>query len=123
MNPNLSEFAATCDEAYSLAVTENRQLKDATRAPDPKLRERRELLLKRLNDVLPQLKAYQPAHLTADAKVEVARLRERILQTLHLSRENEQLLLRGSLQRPAPQQPAPPPPSGAAAKAYGQRQQ
>lgn len=118
MNPNLSEFAATCDEAYALHLAENRELKANGRTADPKLRERRELLLQRLHTVLPALQDYRPNHLTSDAREEVARLRERILQTLHLSRENEQLLLRGSLQRPAPAKPSPAASPQTAARAY-----
>lgn len=118
MNPNLSEFAATCDEAYALHLAENRALKAGTPSQDPALRERREQLLERLNTILPALKDYRPAHLTSDARAEVARLRDRILQTLHLSRENEQLLLRGSLQRPTPTAPVTPPNPSAAAKVY-----
>lgn len=121
MNPNLSEFAATCDEAYSLALAENRQLKEQGLAAAPELRARKEALLARLNTVLPDLHDYRPSHLTSDARAEVARLRERILQTLHLSRENEQLLLRSSLQRPAPTQALPPPAPKVAARAYQSR--
>lgn len=124
MNPNLSEFAATCDEAYSLALAENRQLKENGTRPDPETRQRKEALLERLNKALPALKDYRPNHLTSDSKAEVARLRERILQTLHLSKENEQLILRSSLQRPNTPPTAPsPPPTNAAARAYGQRPQ
>ncbi len=119
MNPNLSEFAATCDEAYSLHLAENRALKAGNHFNDPQLRERRETLLERLNTVLPALHDYRPNHLTSDARAEVARLRERILQTLHLSRENEQLLLRGSLQRPATATAVAAPPVATAARAYG----
>ncbi len=118
MNPNLSEFAATCDEAYALHLAENRALKAGTHSQDPHLRERREHLLERLNTVLPALHDYRPNHLTSDARAEVARLRERILQTLHLSRENEQLLLRGSLQRPAPAVASVAPSPTVAARAY-----
>ncbi|WP_221029970.1 hypothetical protein [Actomonas aquatica] len=119
MNPNLSEFAATCDEAYALHLAENRALKAGSHAENASLRERRETLLERLNTVLPALQEYRPNHLTSDARAEVARLRERILQTLHLSRENEQLLLRGSLQRPQPTVAPKPPPASTAARAYG----
>jgi hypothetical protein len=119
MNPNLSEFAATCDEAYSLSLAENRHLKETGRPPADDLRTRKETLLNRLNTILPTLHEYRPNHLTSDAREEVARLRERILQTLHLDRENEQLLLRGSLQRPGTTRVThTPPPTSAAARAY-----
>lgn len=118
MNPNLSEFAATCDEAYRLSLAENRHLKETGRAPAGDLRDRKQALLQRLNEVLPALHDYRPNHLTSDARAEVARLRERILQTLHLDRENEQLLLRGSLQRPAATTPPPTAAPAVAARTY-----
>ncbi|MCC5024631.1 MAG: hypothetical protein J6386_18365 [Candidatus Synoicihabitans palmerolidicus] len=118
MNLNLSEFAATCDEAYRLALAENRQLKTSGTSPNAELMARKETLLARLNTGRPALAAYKPSHLTSEARAEVARLRERILQTLHLSRENEQLLLRRSLSRPTPTRQTPPPLPGIAARAY-----
>ena len=119
MTPQISEFAATCDEAYSVALAENHHLKDTGWTPDPEIRARKEELLARLNKVVPALHDLKVSHLTTDARREVARLRERILQTLHLDRENEQLLLRGSLQRPGAVPIAPPAtPPARAARAY-----
>ena len=119
MNQPLSEFSATCDEAYSLALAENQHLKHAQQAPDGILRGRKQELLARLNKALPALHDMKASHLTADARKEVARLRERILQTLHLDRENEQLLLRGSLMRPGAAVPtAPATHPASAARAY-----
>ncbi len=108
-----------CDELYQLALEENRFLKQQQRVPDAALLDRKRALLGRLDTSLQALKSggETPPPLRPDSarKEIVEKARSKILQILHLDRENEQLLLRYSLgSRVAPVANLPaasPPPS------------
>jgi hypothetical protein len=90
-----------CDELYQLALEENRFLKQHQRVTEPGLLDRKRDLLSRLDASLAALKAGagEPPPLRPDParKDIVEKARAKLLQILHLDRENEQLLLRFSL--------------------------
>lgn len=108
----LQNHLALCDELYQLALEENRFLKQQQRTPDAPLLDRKRALLARLDESLSALKATpQPSTGSPDRKTIVEKARGRILQILHLDKENEQLLLRYSLgMRPAQAVAVAPPP-------------
>jgi hypothetical protein len=112
-----------CDELHQLALEENRFLKQNQRVPDAALLEKKRALLVRLDESLSAIKAGNAANTVASpatpARPDPARSeiieksRAKLLQILHLDRENEQLLLRYSLgvraNRPVQNTPAPTP--------------
>ena len=110
----LQQHQQLCDELYQLALEENRFLKQNQRMPDAALLDRKRLLLGRLDASLAALKA---ANVSAVANAggrptpaAVEKARARIMQILHLDRENEQLLFRYSLGGgPRPAEATPPP--------------
>jgi hypothetical protein len=113
---SLQNHRKLCDELYQLALEENRFLKEQGRLPSAELVERKKQLLVRLDESLAALRATprdQPV--PADALAAGEQAKERILQFLHLDRENEQLLLRHSLS------PRPPPTAPMASPAHLQR--
>jgi hypothetical protein len=104
----LQKHRQLCNELYQLALEENQFLKANQRLPDPLLLGRKRQLLDRLSESLAALRAAPPESPGAPARREaIEKARERILQILHLDRENEQLLLRFSLGRFHPAVPAP----------------
>lgn len=109
-----------CDELHQLALEENRFLKQNQRAPEMALLERKKLLLARLEESLASLKALNISLQEAGSKKDEAapsgikkqdleKVRSRVMQILHLDRENEQLLFRYSLGGPRPLAAQPPP--------------
>jgi ElaB/YqjD/DUF883 family membrane-anchored ribosome-binding protein len=105
-NP-LQNHRKLCDELYQLALEENRFLKEQGRVPSAELVERKQQLLARLDESLAALRNVshdKPA--SAEDREAAEQTKTRILQFLHLDRENEQLLLRHSLApRPPPAAP------------------
>ena len=94
----LQNHRKLCDELYQLALEENRFLKEQGRPPTRELVDKKRALLSRLDESLAALRAAphdQPMSTETQAVVE--QTKARILQFLHLDRENEQLLLRYSL--------------------------
>jgi hypothetical protein len=109
----LQNHLLLCDEVHQLALEENRFLKQHQRPPDDALLQRKRGLLARLDESLTALKTGSAApnqRPDRTRKEIVEKARAKILQILHLDRENEQLLLRHSLgARPAvPTVSAPP---------------
>jgi len=104
----LANHQALCDDLYRLAVEENRFLKESGRPPGAELTARKRELLARLEASLAALRGVKGPLADEERKV-AEQAMARVLQFLHLDRENEQLLLRGSLARPAPASPAPNP--------------
>lgn len=108
-----------CDELHQLTLEENRFLKEQQRAPDTGLLERRRQALARLEESIASLKtadaATPPLHPDQrhQRRDTIEQAKARILQILHLQRENEQLVLRFSLgpKKAVALAPAPPPPS------------
>lgn len=114
----LKSHLKLCDEVHQLALEENRFLKQHQRPPEAALLERKRVLLARLDESLAALKtasasasATEISNLKSqnpagrpdpERKDTIEKARAKILQILHLDRENEQLLLRFSLSaRPA----------------------
>ncbi len=112
----LRHHQALCDELHQLALEENRFLKQNQRVPDAPLLEKKRDLLARLDASLAVIKAGNTASSESTAPRDPARAeiieksRAKLLQILHLDRENEQLLLRYSLgvRPPRPTAPAAP---------------
>ena len=104
-----------CDELHQLALEENRFLKQQQRVPDAPLLDRKRALLARLDGSLAAIKEGNASGgvPSAGGRVDLARkeivekARAKILQILHLDRENEQLLLRYSLGVRSPRTPPP----------------
>ncbi|MFA5262935.1 MAG: hypothetical protein WC378_03855 [Opitutaceae bacterium] len=114
----LQQHQLLCDEIHQLALEENRFLKQNQRVPDAPLLDRKRALLARLEASLAALKATNISlnaesggNATAGLDRElVEKVRSRVMQILHLDRENEQLLFRFSLgSGPKPANVAPPP--------------
>ena len=115
----LQQHQQLCNELYQLALEENQFLKAQQRAPNQPLLERKTALLERLTASLAALRAAPPEAPGAPARREaIEKSRERILQILHLDRENEQLLLRYSLGKPRPATPPAAPSSTHLQKLY-----
>ena len=111
----LRHHQALCDELHQLALEENRFLKQNQRVPDAPLLEKKRALLARLDESLSALKTGHTADPGAPARPDpersgiIEKSRAKLLQILHLDRENEQLLLRYSLgvRPPRPLQNSP----------------
>jgi hypothetical protein len=97
-----------CDEMYQLALEENRFLKEQGRPPSAELIDRKRALLARLDESLGALRsAPRDEKASPEAHAAAEQAKARIMQFLHLDRENEQLLLRHSLApKPPPIAPA-----------------
>ena len=123
MREVLERHQQICDEIYQLALDENKFLLEKKRTFGVELLERRQALLDRLTGNLEALKqAIAPAAGEARALAELKeKVRQRILQIIHLDRENEKLILRYSLQSrggPTASNTPPPPPPGSVARLY-----
>lgn len=97
-NP-LTKHLALCDDLYRLALEENQFLKTHGRPPDAVLVARKQGLLERLGTSLESLRV-PAAPLSTEERRVADQVKARILQFLHLDRENEQRLLRCSLMGP-----------------------
>lgn len=108
MSTPLEDHQRLCDEIHRCVLDENRFLRQHQRSPDPELLERKRGLLTRLDISLAALREV-PAAVVRDpeTRAQLEAARGRILQILQLDKENEQLLLRCSLSRPAMEKPAP----------------
>lgn len=113
MNPLevIRRHHALCDEIHAVILAENRFLRQYQQAPEAALTERKRALLAKLDESLASLRAL-PAGSVADKPLQsqLETTRSRILQILQLDKENEQLLLRSSLnatRAPSTAQPSP----------------
>lgn len=123
MREVLERHQRICDDLYQLSLDENKFLLEQKRTFGAELLQRRQALLDQLSTNLDALKqAIAPAPGEARALAELKeKVRQRILQIIHLDRENEKLILRYSLQSrgPAAAQGTPtPPPAGSVARLY-----
>jgi hypothetical protein len=101
----IQEHHQLCDEIHQCVLDENRFLRTQQRAPDAPLLERKRTLLQKLDQSLAALRAVPAASARdPELRAQLEKTRARILQILQLDKENEQLLLRCSLNaaRPAP---------------------
>ena len=122
MREVLERHRQICDDLYQLSLEENKYLLEQKRTFGAELLQRRQALLDQLTGNLEALKqaiapAAGEARPLADLKEKV---RQRILQIIHLDRENEKLILRYSLQSRGPATPSTPtpPPAGSVARLY-----
>ncbi len=106
----LTRHLHLCDELHQLALEENRFLKQQQRLPDPPFVEHKRSLLQRLEESLAALKQVNegPAEKDPERSAVIERAKSKILQILHVDRENEQLLLRYSFGVRAPRTPGAP---------------
>ncbi len=104
----LQQHQQLCDEIHQCVLDENRFLRQHQRSPDEALLARKRALLDKLDQSLAALRAL-PATSARDTSLQAGleKTRARILQILQLDKENEQLLLRCSLSRPATEAGAP----------------
>lgn len=92
-------------EAHALLLEENTQLKATRSAPDAVFLEKKQHLLNRLSASLDDLKAFRARkpELTETEREQVRTAQNKVMQALYIDRENEQLLLKYSVQmRSAP---------------------
>jgi hypothetical protein len=96
----LQQHQRLCDELYSLALEENRFLQQHRRPAGSDLIARKRSLLASLDEALTALRSTPPGdNRSTEFKTALDHTRSRILQTLHVDRENEQLLTRYSLSK------------------------
>lgn len=126
MSDSLGDHLRVCDELHQLALEENRFLKQHQRVPDANLLERHQTLVGRLETSLDGLRNGDAARVPSDPALRATRAtvieqaRGRLLQILHLLRENEQLVLRHSLGPVRTTSPVAPPPASRLQKLYEQ---
>jgi hypothetical protein len=102
----LSQHQAVCDELHALALEENSFLQQHRHAPGADFMARKRTLIDRLEAVLAALRSAPKGALgESSLKSALTAAQSRVLQILQLERENEQLLLRGSLSRSGIERP------------------
>jgi hypothetical protein len=98
MNDAIRDHQQLCDDIHQCVLDENRYLRQHQRAPDAAFLTRKRQLLERLDVTLAALRNI-PVGSVRDPEIRdlLEKTRARILQILQLDKENEQLLLRLSL--------------------------
>ena len=107
---SLNTHTALCDEIYDLMIEENRHLRSSGKPPADALLGRKSTLLGTLSFSLERIRAAlaQSVPTSAEIRQAVQRAQQTILKALLLDRENEQLLLKCTMQkRPAAVAPRP----------------
>jgi hypothetical protein len=98
MNDAIRQHQLLCDEIHQCVLDENRFLRQHQRAPDATFLTRKRQLLERLDTSLAGLRTIPAASVRdPEQRDALENTRARILQILQLDKENEQLLLRVSL--------------------------
>lgn len=107
----IEQHLETCDAVFRIILEENRILKIEKSLPGTRLKEQKKALMEQLDDGLAELRVWEPRDHPALEEPLLERLRSRILQVLHIERENEQLLqqMGSSSPLPRPRLPAPSP--------------
>ena len=119
----LQQHQRICDQLHQLALEENRFLQQHRRSAEAPLLERKRALSDQLDAALAALRAAPRGDLRLiEVKAALDQTRSRILQTLQIEKESEELLLRHSLSgaRAAPGGPAATP--GMLQKIYSRHQ-
>jgi hypothetical protein len=115
----LQQHQRLCEELYNLALEENRFLQQHQRPAGSDLLARKRSLLSSLDEALTALRSVPPGDTRApEFRTALDQTRSRILQTLHVDRENEQLLTRHSLSKGTGVPTAPSVPAGMLQKIY-----
>ena len=96
----LGAHGEVCAELYELMLEENRALKASGRGREEVILERKRKLLGELKETLEVLRSAgsERAGTTAEMRVAMEKVQQTILKALLLDRENEQLLLRSTIQ-------------------------
>jgi hypothetical protein len=114
---SLQSHIAACEDAYQLALEENRILKHTSQPPDEMFLAKKRAVLGRLDQSLGELRAHRSAP-NAGAREHrplIEKAQQLVLKALLLDRENEQLLLKSAVVvKPA----ASAPPTGQIARLY-----
>ena len=101
MSEAIRQHQSLCDEIHACVLEENRFLRQHQRSPDSAFLTRKRQLLEQLDQSLVALRTIPAGSVRDPAAREVLeKTRARILQILQLDKENEQLLLRVSLNAP-----------------------
>ena len=101
LSESLNTHTALCDKIYDLMIEENRHLRNAGQPPGDPLLNRKGELLGTLSFSLERIRAAIAESLPTSAEIRecVQRAQQTILKALLLDRENEQLLLKCTMQR------------------------
>jgi hypothetical protein len=104
----IQEHHRLCDAVHQCTLEENHFLRLHQRVPGEEILSRKRALLEQLDRGVIALRALPAADAANPAtREQLEKTRGRILQILQLDKENEQLILRFSLNRPAPAANAP----------------
>ena len=117
---SLNTHTALCEEIYDLMLEENRHLRSSGKPPADALLSRKGALLGTLSFSLERMRAALAGALPTSAELRqcVQRAQQTILKALLLDRENEQLLLKCTMQK-RPAAPATRPALSQLQRAYG----
>ena len=117
---SLDTHTALCEEIYDLMIEENRHLRSAGRPPADTLLSRKGALLGTLSFSLERVRAALSDALptTSEIRTRAQKAQQTILKALLLDRENEQLLLKCTMQRRVAS-PAPRPGMSQVQRTYG----
>ena len=98
---SLTTHTALCEEIYDLMIEENRHLRSAGQPPADALLNRKSALLGTLSFSLERIRAALAESLPTSAEIRICvqRAQQTILKALLLDRENEQLLLKCTMQK------------------------
>lgn len=98
---SLNTHAALCEEIYDLMIEENRHLRSSGQPPADALLSRKSTLLGTLSFSLERIRAAltQSMPTSSEIRQAVQRAQQTILKALLLDRENEQLLLKCTMQK------------------------
>ncbi len=117
---SLNTHTSLCEEIYNLMIEENRHLRSSGQPPVDALLNRKGVLLGTLSFSLERIRAAIAESLPTSAEIRqcVQRAQQTILKALLLDRENEQLLLKCTMQK-RPLIAAPRPAMAQLQRAYG----
>ena len=101
---SLTTHTALCEEIYDLMIEENRHLRSSGKPPQDALLNRKGALLGTLSFSLERIRAAIAESMPTSAEIRqcVQRAQQTILKALLLDRENEQLLLKCTMQKRPP---------------------
>ena len=107
---SLNTHTALCEEIYDLMIEENRHLRSSGQPPADALLSRKSVLLGTLSFSLERIRAgmAEAAPTSPEIRQSARKAQQTIMRALLLDRENEQLLLKCTMQRRATT-PAPRP--------------